>query len=127
MAGMSAIVRLGAVSIDAADPGPVARFYQELLGLKVHFESPRFVALSGGPTLLTFQQVPDLPPPDWPDGVIPKQMHLDLAVDDLDATERRAIALGARKAGTQPRPDVFRVLIDPAGHPFCLSNAIPEV
>jgi hypothetical protein len=25
-----------------------------------------------------------------------------------------------RLAGVQPRPDRFRVMIDPAGHPFCL-------
>jgi hypothetical protein len=30
------------------------------------------------------------------------------------------IRLGALKADAQPSPDEFRVLIDPAGHPFCL-------
>jgi hypothetical protein len=28
--------------------------------------------------------------------------------------------LSTEKAETQPRPDSFRVMIDPAGHPFCL-------
>jgi hypothetical protein len=26
----------------------------------------------------------------------------------------------------QPSPDRWRVLIDPAGHPFCLTTLIPE-
>jgi hypothetical protein len=50
--------------------------------------------------------------------------HLDFAVaDDLDAAEARAIELGATKVGEQPNPDRWRVLIDPAGHPFCLGPA----
>lgn len=124
---MSAVARLGAVSLDAADPGPLARFYQDLLGLEVYFDSPDFVALSGASVLLTIQRVEDLRSADWPTGPVPKQMHLELSVDDLDVAERAAIALGAIKADVQPAPRRWRVLIDPAGHPFCLSNVIPEV
>ena len=124
---MPAIARFGAVALDATDPAPVARFYQELLGMQIYYDSPDFIALAGGTTLLTFHRVDQLPPADWPDGPIPKQMHLDLSVEDLDQAEKAAIALGARKADNQPAPDRWRVLIDPAGHPFCLSNAIPDV
>jgi len=65
-------------------------------------------------------------PPSWPEGQVPKQMHLDLAVDDLDQAEAEAIRLGATRAQEQPAPDRWRVLLDPAGHPFCLSTQIPE-
>ncbi len=58
--------------------------------------------------------------------LVPKQLHLELAVTDLDDGEQAAMALGAKLAGVQPSPDRWRVLIDPAGHPFCLSNQIPE-
>ena len=47
------------------------------------------------------------------------QAHLDIGVSDLDAGVARAQALGASLAEHQPQDDV-RVLIDPAGHPFCL-------
>ena len=47
------------------------------------------------------------------------QLHLDLAVDDLDAATAHAVEVGARLAEHQPQDDV-RVLLDPAGHPFCL-------
>lgn len=45
-------------------------------------------------------------------------VHLDFAVDDLDAGVARALELGARLADHQPQ-DGVRVMIDPAGHPFC--------
>jgi hypothetical protein len=53
-------------------------------------------------------------------------MHLDLAVDDLKEAELRATDLGAVRADSQPAPDRYVVLFDPAGHPFCLSKQIPE-
>jgi hypothetical protein len=55
-----------------------------------------------------------------------KQLHLDLAVSDLDTEAARILALGANKAAVQPNPDKWRVLIDPAGHPFCITVLIPD-
>ena len=46
-------------------------------------------------------------------------MHFDFQVDDLDAAVADAVALGAKLATHQPQEHV-RVLLDPAGHPFCL-------
>jgi len=71
-------------------------------------------------------RVPDHRPPTWPGSAVPKQMHLDLAVSDLDEAEAEAVRLGATRASDQPAPGRFRVLLDPAGHPFCLSIQIPE-
>jgi hypothetical protein len=73
-------------------------------------------------------RVPGYQPPTWPSGAIPKQVHLDLAVGDLGAAEAEAIRLGAHRAGEQPRPGRWRVMLDPVGHPFCLcdwSQALP--
>jgi hypothetical protein len=59
--------------------------------------------------------------------VTPKQLHLELAVGDLDEAEAAALAaIGATKAQTQPSPELWRVLIDPAGHPFCITTLIPD-
>lgn len=121
-----AAIRLAAVSLDSDDPGALAAFWRELLGLTVMFESPDFVALEGAGILLTTQRVSGHRPPDWPDEGTPKQLHLELAIDELDATEARAITLGARRAEVQPAPEQWRVLLDPAGHPFCITTLIPE-
>ena len=123
---MTAIARLAAVSLDAHDPSVLSSFYQELLGLEVSYETPDFVALKGAPTLITIQRVSDLPPVSWPEGPIPKQIHLEFGVDDLDLAERAAIDVGARLAEVQPSPDRWRVMLDPAGHPFCLTTLVPE-
>ena len=123
---MTGIARLAAVSLDASDPAELAAFYRGLLGLEVMWESAEFVALKGAGILVTVQRVPAHQPPDWPDGAVAKQLHLELAVDDLDRAEAAALAIGGRKAETQPSPDRWRVLIDPAGHPFCITTLIPD-
>ena len=46
-------------------------------------------------------------------------LHFEIKVDDLDAAVAHAVELGARVAEHQPQPRV-RVMLDPAGHPFCL-------
>jgi len=46
-------------------------------------------------------------------------MHFDFQVADLDSAVAEAVALGASVAAHQPQDNV-RVLLDPAGHPFCL-------
>lgn len=47
------------------------------------------------------------------------QLHLDLGVTDLEGATEDAVALGATLPDFQPQPDV-RVLLDPAGYPFCV-------
>jgi hypothetical protein len=124
---MAAIAKLGAVSLDSSDPAGLSAFYRQLLDLEVHFESEGIVALKGAGILVTMQKVDDYSPPDWPSGSAGKQIHLELSVDDLDEAETKALAIGARKADTQPNPEVWRVLLDPAGHPFCITTLIPDL
>jgi len=45
--------------------------------------------------------------------------HLDIFVEDLVKATEHAIQAGASLAAVQPQQRV-RVLLDPAGHPFCL-------
>jgi hypothetical protein len=120
------VMRLGAISLDAVDPLAEAAFWRDFLGLQTMWQNEDFVALRGAPVLITVQRVADHRPPQWPTGDIPKQMHLEITVNDLDDSENTAVSLGATRADEQPQPDRWRVLLDPAGHPFCLSNQIPE-
>lgn len=118
------IARLGAIALDSDDPAMLGRFYRELLDLQITFESADLVALRADGVMITIERVENHRPPEWPDGEVPKQLHLDLLVDDLDTAEHAALAVGARKAVVQPSPDKWRVLLDPSGHPFCL--AVPS-
>ena len=117
---MPLMARLTAVVLDCPDPRKLAAFYGELTGWTVEYDEPEWVTLRTGTGLrVCFQESPDFVPPTWPDPPGPQQMHLDLAVEDLDLAEERVLALGAVKAEYQPG-ETWRVYADPAGHPFCL-------
>lgn len=121
-----AVARLGSIALDCADPARLGAFWAEMLGGEVAFSSEGFVAVKTDRAWLAAVQVDGYQPPSWPSSATPKQMHLDLAVDDLEAAQTEAVRLGATPSADQPAPDRWRVLLDPAGHPFCLSTQIPE-
>lgn len=111
------------VVLDAPDVGVLATFYSELLGWSIHRQDPEWASLDPGEGVayLAVQRNPDYVPPTWPvrDGAQQMMLHLDFEVTDLEASVARAQALGATLAEHQPQSHV-RVLLDPAGHPFCL-------
>ena len=110
-------------AIEAPDPGALARFYSRLLGWQIGHEEPGTAILAPpqGSVFLVFQQARDYRPPVWPpaDGEQRPMMHFDFQVGHLESAVAEALALGASLATAQPQ-DTVRVLIDPAGHPFCL-------
>jgi hypothetical protein len=114
-------IRLGAISLDCTDPGPLSTFWADLLGGEIVVTSEEIGIVKLDHLLLTAMRVENYVPPTWPTGSVPKQGHIDLDVDDLDDAESRAISLGAVRARSQPEPESYLVLLDPAGHPFCLS------
>ena len=111
------------VNMDCADAKVMADFYCRLLGWEVTYRDDDYVAIQGpaGGTGLSFQEEAWFQPPVWPEkpGELTKMIHLDIKVDDLDAAVAHALAAGARLAERQAREDL-RVMLDPAGHPFCL-------
>ena len=119
--------RLASTVLGAPDPRVLGAFYRDLLGWEVRDDEPDWVVIKprgtgGGPAVgLSFQRETDHVPPVWPPvaGAQQMQAHLDIGVADLAAGTARAVRLGAREAAEQPQGDV-RVLLDPAGHPFCL-------
>lgn len=113
------------VALDAPDPRALAEFYSRLLGWKL-FPDPGGVGAGVAPSEdagynLAFQRERLYQRPVWPavEGKPQMSMHLDIEVDDLDEAVAYAIEVGAELADFQPQENV-RVMLDPAGHPFCL-------
>ena len=118
----SPAVTSGMINIDSADAAAAGEFWAALTGWEVVASGDGYAMVSGGGHNLGFGTIPDYRPPAWPNEHGSKQFHLDLAVDDLDAMADRAVELGATLADPQPG-ETWKVLIDPAGHPFCLTRA----
>ncbi|MER5736678.1 MULTISPECIES: VOC family protein [unclassified Streptomyces] len=121
------IAKLQCVVLDCPDVRELARFYRSLLGGAVDRPDPRWSLHDDWSTLhtddglvLAFQRVADHRPPRWPDPARPQQFHLDLEVEDLDLAQAEAVARGATVLDDGDGKRGWRVLADPAGHPFCL-------
>lgn len=119
-------MRVSATVLGATDANALAAFYERLLGWTVVEDQPGWVRVrhpSGEtrPAGLSFAHESDYIAPVWPTtpGEQQMMMHLDIAVEDLEAGVQWALECGATLADHQPQEHV-RVMLDPAGHPFCL-------
>ncbi|MEO8540248.1 MAG: VOC family protein [bacterium] len=121
-------ITLGTINMDCRDSQPMADFYARLLGFEVTWHDPDddfiLMANPAGGLSISFQPYPDYEPPVWPEqpGEPRKMIHFDMQVENLEEAMAHAIACGARLAEFQGREDL-RVMLDPAGHPFCLGTA----
>jgi len=120
-----AVARTGVVTLDCADPAELADFWAAMLGGEIVYTSAMAAVVRTPWVSIGAMRIADYRPPTWPENDVPKQLHLDLAVTDLDASVEEAVRLGARAPSFQPAPDVRRILFDPAGHPFCLTTQVP--
>ncbi len=119
-------IRWTTTVLDCSDPVGLADFYAALLGGTRERISADFHVVRSGTAWLAAQRVHTHTAPSWPDAAIPKQMHLDLSVDDLESAVETAKHLGAVEETEQPAADRWRVMRDPAGHLFCLSHHIAD-
>jgi catechol 2,3-dioxygenase-like lactoylglutathione lyase family enzyme len=125
------------VTIGAPDPRDLAAFYARMLDWPIAMEEPArpgFPQQDGWAQLrpadgktgprLNFEYEAQYTPPVWPSrtGSQHITVHLDIEVEDLEAAVTWAIEAGATLADYQPQEQV-RVMLDPAGHPFCLCTA----
>lgn len=120
-------IKMYAFTVDCKDPDSLAKFYAALLKWEmmpidedwacVYAPGTRQGAYPG----IMFQRNPEYEPPVWPGEPEAQQQmaHIDFAVNDLEKAVQYAIHCGATAAHEQ-FSDHWRVMLDPAGHPFCL-------
>jgi hypothetical protein len=118
-------LRIATLTVDCAEPEPIARWWAEALGWNITYEDPGEYVIeppgeekdSAVPCLL-FIKVPD-------EKVVKNRLHLDLRPDDRDAEVARLEALGARRIDIGQGPDVtWVVMSDPFGNEFCVLRAL---
>ena len=118
-----ALASLKMVTLDSSDVRRDAAFWAEVLGWEPVHTQDEYAMLSGpGGIALGLGLVEGHVAPGWPNEHGSKQFHLDLAVDDLDAAAQEVVGLGGSLPDEQPG-ETWRVLLDPSGHPFCLTQA----
>ena len=117
------LATLKMLTLDSSDAERDGRFWSEALGWEVAHSGDGYAMLTGPEHSLGFGTVEGYEPPGWPNEAGSKQFHLDLAVDDLEESAARLVDLGATKPDDQPGDGRWVVLLDPSGHPFCLTLA----
>ncbi|WP_025777696.1 VOC family protein [Brevibacterium sp. VCM10] len=115
------IATLAMVTLDAPNAAVLGEFYSSVLDWPIAYSDENYAMLTGPSHALGIGTIPDYQRPSWPDDGH-KQFHLDLAADDIKAAADRCVELGATRAEPQPG-ETWVVLLDPAGHPFCISDA----
>jgi catechol 2,3-dioxygenase-like lactoylglutathione lyase family enzyme len=121
-------LRWTGVCLDCADADELAQFVGTLLGWEIAARDGTDWITMRDPTSgvgLNFQAEAWYQPPVWPEQPCAqtKMLHFEIQVENMDAAVAYAVAIGARIAPHQPAdraPDELRVMLDPAGHPFCL-------
>lgn len=120
-------IKLYSFTLDCVDTQALAKFYSELLGWQTVYANEEF-AVVADPTAkqgeypgITLQKNENYLPPVWPANTQMQQQmaHLDFAVNDLEKSVKHAVSCGAKIAENQ-FSDSWKVMFDPAGHPFCL-------
>ena len=117
MAGTQPVGVIGQIGIDVNDMGRAIKFWTELLGLEVGGQEDaytHFKKQNDGPRLY-LQKVPEKK-------TAKTRLHLDIAVEDMDAAVARGVELGAKKIQAFDHGDFgWTVMEDPDGNEFCFT------
>ena len=124
----SAPITWTTVTLDCSDAEALGSFYADLLGWEISArDGVDWVQLRdpGRGVGLNFQAEDSYEPPTWPEqpGRQAKMMHFEILVEDLAGAIEQVLRGGGSEASRQPvdrDPTRIRVMLDPAGHPFCL-------
>ena len=107
---------VGMVTIDSADPAPLAAWWAARLGAPISQENEGWFYVIDATPLLAIQKVDDPTPGK-------NRIHLDLNAPDLDAARDELLAAGATLVAERGDAS-FRwiTLADPQGNEFCIAQ-----
>lgn len=125
-------IKMYTFTLDCVDPYELAKFYAALLQWEIPFHDGDWACVGapgkgqGAYPGIMFQRNPAYQPPVWPEkpGMQQQMAHIDFAVSDLEEAVSHAVRCGATVAAEQ-FSDGWKVMLDPAGHPFCLCQMKP--
>lgn len=120
-------IKMYSFTLDCMEPQVLAKFYASMLKWEVMLINDDWATVyapgtnQGSYPCILFQRNSDYIYPVWPEqsGAQQQMAHMDFAVNDLEKAVQYAIHCGATMADEQ-FSDSWRVMFDPAGHPFCL-------
>ena len=120
-------IKMYSFTVDCKVPYELAKFYADLLKWEISFYDEDWACVGAPGTAqgaypgILFQRNPAYEPPVWPEkpGAQQQMAHLDFHVQDVEEGVRYALSCGASISEYQ-YDDRWRVMIDPAGHPFCI-------
>lgn len=112
------------IAVDCPNATELANFYANLLGVKAGGD---WVNPFEDDTEIWFQQVENYAPPTWPTQERGQQAHFEMITNNVPEAVKYAVSIGATIAPTQPEEDEWAVMLDPAGHPFCLCTPFDNV
>ena len=114
-----------AVVLDSDNSEELSSFYAKMLGWERLKPDDEWIIVynkdSHNFPLITFQEIDNYESPVWPakNGCQQQMTHLDFHVEDVQEAVSHAISCGATLSEVQLE-ESWRVLLDPAGHPFCI-------
>lgn len=113
---------INTLTVDAADPGLLARFWSEALGWHVLFERPEeaLIAPERERSEATRHAIPVLFLCTGDPKTGKNRWHLDLVPDDREAEVARLERLGAHRADIGQGDVSWVVMTDPEGNEFCV-------
>jgi hypothetical protein len=102
--------------VDARDPAELGRWWVEVLGYSLLYESADEVII--GSAADRYPGIVFVPVPDRKQGK--NRLHIDLDPDEYDAEVARLLGLGASRVDIGQGEMPWTVLADPEGNEFCV-------
>jgi predicted enzyme related to lactoylglutathione lyase len=119
-------IRIQCVVVDAHDCELVARFWSNVLGWRITYETDQEWVIEPPEGSAEVDVAPDILFVKVPDEkTVKNRLHFDLRPKDQDVEVRRILDLGATRVDIGQSDVGWVVLRDPEGNEFCVLQPLP--